>query len=271
MAENNSDNKKIYRNHGGTVSKVLWLVRKRPAHLFRAARGYLLFKLTYLTRLLLKDPSLGLADNVRLQKNSSLMAEKPNARITVGENSIIYEDCKIEAYGSALVSIGKDSILGGVKIASRHRVTIGERFLCSWNVFIQDYDSHPTSQSKRALQVMSMVENFKPSFQGKNNPRNISFDWDFPGSEIIIGHDVWIGSGATLLKGAKIGSGSIIASGAVVLKGDYPERSLIAGNPARIIKNLEDDQNHVKKALLPVNLNSFNGGMNDAPKMETGR
>jgi virginiamycin A acetyltransferase len=56
-----------------------------------------------------------------------------------------------------------------------------------------------------------------------------------PGPDTIIGHDVWIGTRATILPGARIGSGTIIGAGAVVA-GDIPAYSLVAGNPARVIR-----------------------------------
>ena len=46
---------------------------------------------------------------------------------------------------------------------------------------------------------------------------------------------VWIGQRATVLKGVTIGEGAIVAAGAVVTK-DVPARSIVAGVPARVIK-----------------------------------
>ena len=57
-------------------------------------------------------------------------------------------------------------------------------------------------------------------------------------ASIVIGDDVWVGAGATILKGAKIGSGSVVATGAVVLRGNYPPGSLIAGNPAKAVRQI---------------------------------
>ena len=51
---------------------------------------------------------------------------------------------------------------------------------------------------------------------------------------VIIGKNVWIGDKATILPGVSIGDGAVIAANAVVTK-DVPSKSVVAGNPARIV------------------------------------
>lgn len=51
----------------------------------------------------------------------------------------------------------------------------------------------------------------------------------------VIGHDVWIGFGARIRAGVTIGHGSVIGMGSVVTK-DVPAYSIVAGNPARVVK-----------------------------------
>lgn len=55
------------------------------------------------------------------------------------------------------------------------------------------------------------------------------------GGKIRIGNKVWIATGAMILPGLKIGDGAIVAAGAIVTK-DVPERCMVAGVPARVIK-----------------------------------
>jgi len=80
-------------------------------------------------------------------------------------------------------------------------------------------------------------------------------DMGFPltiGPDCIIGHNVilhgctigervLIGMGAIVLNGARIGAGSLVGAGALVTEGkEFPERSLIVGSPARVIRSLDD-------------------------------
>jgi acetyltransferase-like isoleucine patch superfamily enzyme len=52
---------------------------------------------------------------------------------------------------------------------------------------------------------------------------------------IVIGDNTWIGTGAIILDGVKIGPNAVIGAGAVVTK-DVPEKAIVAGVPARIIR-----------------------------------
>ncbi|ALD65955.1 CatB-related O-acetyltransferase [Spiroplasma cantharicola] len=63
--------------------------------------------------------------------------------------------------------------------------------------------------------------------------------------DTVIGHDVWIGYGATIMPGVKIGNGSIIAAKAVVTK-DVEPYSIVAGNPAKV-KRMRFEKNKIKE------------------------
>ncbi|MBV2359819.1 CatB-related O-acetyltransferase [Thalassococcus sp. CAU 1522] len=56
-----------------------------------------------------------------------------------------------------------------------------------------------------------------------------------PGPDTIIGNDVWLGAGATVMPGARIGDGVIVAAGAVVT-GSAAPYTVIGGNPAQVIR-----------------------------------
>lgn len=54
-------------------------------------------------------------------------------------------------------------------------------------------------------------------------------------------HDVWVGGNATILAGVTVGAGSTIGAGAVVSK-DVPPFSVVAGNPARVVRTLKPEE-----------------------------
>jgi maltose O-acetyltransferase len=59
------------------------------------------------------------------------------------------------------------------------------------------------------------------------------------GKSVTIGHNVWIGGRAVINPGVKIGNNVVVASGAVVTK-DVPDNVVVGGNPARILKAIEE-------------------------------
>lgn len=65
-------------------------------------------------------------------------------------------------------------------------------------------------------------------------------------SPVTIGRNVWIGGQAVILPGVTIGDNSVIGANCVVTK-DVPENVVVAGNPARIIRKIETDEQAAPK------------------------
>ena len=59
--------------------------------------------------------------------------------------------------------------------------------------------------------------------------------------DIIVGNDVWFGYDSLIMGGVKIGNGAIIGARAMVVK-DVPAYSIVAGNPAKVVKMRFDDK-----------------------------
>lgn len=93
-------------------------------------------------------------------------------------------------------------------------ISVGNHCLLAGGVRLSDYDGHPIDYRERRLNAPISPDSIRP---------------------IVIGDDVWIGAGASILKGVRIGDRSIIGAGSVVTA-DIPPDVIAAGNPARVIK-----------------------------------
>lgn len=67
--------------------------------------------------------------------------------------------------------------------------------------------------------------------------------------DVVIGNDVWVGFGATILSGVTIGDGAAIGACSVVTR-DVPPYGIVAGNPAHLIRHRFDEE--TVKALLRI-------------------
>ena len=111
-----------------------------------------------------------------------------------------------------LVSIGCESYIGDDVMITGGQVKIGRRCDVAPRVVIHAGSHHIGDNYRRAGNVYC--------------------------GNIVIGDGCWICLGAIILAGAKIGSGVIVAAGSVVIAGEYPSDTMIAGNPAKVIKHL---------------------------------
>lgn len=71
-------------------------------------------------------------------------------------------------------------------------------------------------------------------------PRNTGYEY---GIDITIGDNVWIGGNVVITPGVKVGNGVVIGAGSVVTK-DIPDNCIAAGNPARVIREITDEDKH---------------------------
>ncbi|WP_272492482.1 acyltransferase [Cognataquiflexum nitidum] len=110
------------------------------------------------------------------------------------------------------VKIGKNTMISlGAKVDThRGKVSIGDNCLITSGVKILSHDGAS---------------------------RLINKD-DFGYGEVKIGNNVFLGVNAVVLRDVTKGNNSVVAAGAIVTK-DVPPQSVVAGNPAKIIKTLE--------------------------------
>lgn len=166
------------------------------------------------------DPSVKLIADATIENLSG----NPQL-IRVGANSVIKGQLLIFAHAGQ-IEIGQDCYLGErTYIWSADSIKIGDRVLISHNVNIHDTNSHSMDSVLRHQHFIKIMSQGHP----------VVNDVDIKSKNIVIEDDVWIGFNSTILKGVRIGKGSIIAACSVVTK-DVPEFSIVAGNPAKVIK-----------------------------------
>jgi acetyltransferase-like isoleucine patch superfamily enzyme len=150
-------------------------------------------------------------------------------KIIIGSHSFIRGELQISASGGA-ISIGEWCYVGAdTRIWSAASIEIGNRVLIAHSVNIMDNLTHPLQAAQRHEQTKQIFT--------RGHPRKISLDE----KPIKICDDAWIGAGAMVLRGVTVGQGGIVAAGAVVTK-DVPPYTIVAGNPAVVVRELSPDE-----------------------------
>lgn len=144
-------------------------------------------------------------------------------RLVVGHHCFIRDKIVFER-PKARLCVGDRTYLGNGLIAIAQSVEIGSDVMFGWGVTVVDHNSHSTRFSQRQGDTERWLQGLK--------------DWSTVTIEPVKIHDkVWIGFNAVILKGVTIGEGSVVAAGAIVTK-PVPAWTIVAGNPARIIREL---------------------------------
>jgi acetyltransferase-like isoleucine patch superfamily enzyme len=150
-----------------------------------------------------------------------------NAAIEIGDNCRInssflsnliglQQRTIIIARGSGKINIGKNVGISGATIYAWESISIGNNTLIGANSKIFDNDFHPVDPKARltddGTQVLKKAVN--------------------------IGENVFVGCNCIILKGTQIGCNSVVGAGSIV-SGQFPPNVVIAGNPARIVKQFD--------------------------------
>jgi acetyltransferase-like isoleucine patch superfamily enzyme len=157
------------------------------------------------------------------------------AWIEIGDHTLIGERVSISAGMGPGVDLGPDSIVRigracsigrGSHIVGHQSIDIGDDVFTGPYVYITD-QNHVYDDPETPI--------------GRQWPRN---------NPVSIGSGSWLGTGAIILPGTRIGRQSVVAAGAVV-RGEFPDHSVIAGVPAKIVRRHSPERGW-HSPLLPV-------------------
>jgi galactoside O-acetyltransferase len=94
---------------------------------------------------------------------------------------------------------------------------------------VVDHDSHALDWNERASDVADWAGGRK--------------DWArVRRASVVIEDKTWIGFGACILKGVRVGEGAVVGAMSVVTR-DVPAYTVVAGNPARVVRKLRGSDN----------------------------
>jgi acetyltransferase-like isoleucine patch superfamily enzyme len=120
------------------------------------------------------------------------------------------------------ISIGDNTGCSSTVFSSRNSIRVGHYVKIGGNVRIYDHDFH-------ALDYLARRDPMQEVLHYKSAP-------------VVIGDDVFVGTNSIILKGVTVGDRSIIGAGSVVSLKEIPPDSLVAGNPARILRSLRAER-----------------------------
>lgn len=141
------------------------------------------------------------------------------------------------------VTIGDYSSVG--RYSKIRCADIGKYCSISWDVTIGAVE-HPLTKISTAALTYKAEYNCIPS------------DIFYPQKRTVIGNDVWIGCNVVICSGVKVGHGAVIGGGSVVIK-DVEPYTIVAGNPAKVIRK-RTDENSIERLL---NLNWWDWSTED--------
>ncbi|MDA9408556.1 acyltransferase [Bradyrhizobium sp. CCBAU 45384] len=149
-------------------------------------------------------------------------------RIRIGAHSQVLGELLTFRHGGR-IEVGSWCYIGeSSRIWSAGSIVIGDRVLISHSANVFDNLTHPLGARARHRQIRAIFKSGHPK------------DIDLGERPVRIGDDAWIGANAIVLRGVSIGQGGVVAAGAVVTK-DVPAYSVVAGNPAVVVKELGAD------------------------------
>jgi acetyltransferase-like isoleucine patch superfamily enzyme len=163
----------------------------------------------------------------------SLTLKSKNNRIEIGKECLLGVQIVTES-NDAYIKIGDRVYIGKSKIICRSGVEFENDILVAWGVTFYDHDSHSLDYKERQKDIQNYLSDFENQRGDLINSKN----WDVVKSKPIkVRNNSWVGMNAVILKGVTIGEGAIVAACSVVTR-DVPPFTVVAGNPARVVKQL---------------------------------
>lgn len=157
----------------------------------------------------------------------SLFRSQAPEAVFIGRGASVYLGTMFDMGPRARVRIGRFSLLNGARLICDHNIEIGDFCLISWNVVIMDSERWSQNLLDRRRELVRVPE---------REDRHVESQTE--GEPVRVGPNVWIGFDSCVLPGVAIGEGSVVGARSVVRE-DVPPNTVVVGNPARPVRDLE--------------------------------
>jgi acetyltransferase-like isoleucine patch superfamily enzyme len=155
--------------------------------------------------------------------------------LEIGEDALIQGSFIFEIQ-EGKITIGNRTFIGGGTFICTDEIQIGNDVMLSWGCTVMDNNSHSHIWSERKNDVLEWKKGLD------ENKIGVYKDWsNVKKRKIKIKDKAWIGFNSIILKGVTIGEGAIVGAGSVVTK-DVPDWTIVAGNPAKIIREIPENE-----------------------------
>nr|WP_276521437.1 acyltransferase [Sphingobacterium siyangense] len=173
--------------------------------------------------------------------NFSIIKNRVNGmqkeRVQIGNQCLLGTTIILER-DTSKVKIGDRVYMGNSSIICKSSVSFGNDILVAWGVVFYDHDSHSLDYRFRDQDVKQTYIDYVNEKGNYLKNKN----WNVVNSlPIVIEDHAWIGAESMILKGVTIGKGAIVGARSVVTK-DVPPFTVVAGNPAKVVKVLDIQQ-----------------------------
>jgi acetyltransferase-like isoleucine patch superfamily enzyme len=167
-----------------------------------------------------------------LETSFSLQRFRSQAAIglRMADGSSAYTGTMFDVGPQGAVDVGRCVMLNSVWVMCDESIVIGDYTLVSWNVVLMDSYREPLDPAARRRYREEMAAGRTPSVADRSTARRI-----------VIGRNVWIGFESCILPGVTLGEGTVVGARSVVTE-SAPPFSMLAGNPARVIRRLEPQE-----------------------------
>ena len=150
--------------------------------------------------------------------------------VTIGRGASTFLGTMFDVGPEGRVALGDYALVNGARIVCDGEITVGDYALISWNVVLMDSYRAAFAPDARREQVRRV-----PATQ----PRRL--ESMTAARPVRIGRAAWIGFDSCVLPGVTIGEGAIVGARSVVTA-DVEPFTIVAGNPARLIRRLTAEE-----------------------------